>query len=295
MRKTIGIDLGGTYIKGMLMLESGEVLAKHTIATGEHVGDNWKDTVKQMLQYLEAKNSGQADAVGLSAPGLANEQNTAIAFLPNRLDGLEDFIWSDFLERKTLVLNDAHAAIMAENKFGVLQNYKNALMLTLGTGVGGGIIINGELYQGKHQRAGHLGHIAVNLGDDELSILGIPGSLEYSIGNYSIQKRSHGRYKSTHDLVQAYNKGDSIATFLWLDAVRKLAIAIASLINAFAPDAIALSGGIVLAGDSLFTPLRDFINVYEFKPYNFATPIFKSEFDDFAGAMGAAAFSLSKN
>jgi glucokinase len=295
MRKTIGIDLGGTYIKGMLMLESGEVLAKHTIATGEHVGDNWKDTVKQMLHYLETKNGGIADAVGLSAPGLANEQNTAIAFLPNRLDGLENFIWSDFLERKTLVLNDAHAAIMAENKFGVLQNYKNALMLTLGTGVGGGIIINGELYQGMHQRAGHLGHIAVNLGDDELSILGIPGSLEYSIGNYSIEKRTHGRYKSTHDLVQAYKKGDSFATFLWLDAVRKLAIAISSLINAFAPDAIALSGGIVLAGDALFTPLRDFIDVYEFKPYNFMTPIFKSEFDDFAGAMGAAAFSLSKN
>jgi glucokinase len=295
MRKTIGIDLGGTYIKGVLMLENGEVLAKHTIATGEHVGDDWKETVRQMLQYLEAQNGGLADAVGLSAPGLANEQNTAIAFLPNRLEGLENFIWSDFLERKTLVLNDAHAAIMAEAKFGVLKNYKNALMLTLGTGVGGGIIINGELYQGMHQRAGHLGHIAVNLGDDELSILGIPGSLEYSIGNYSIQKRSHGRFSSTHDLVEAYEKGETFATYLWLDAVRKLGVSLASLINAFAPDAIALSGGIVLAGDALFTPLRDFINVYEFKPYNFSTPIFKSEFDDFAGAMGAAAFSLSKN
>ncbi len=293
MRKTIGIDLGGTYIKGVLMQEDGTLLTKHTIATGQHEGE-WKDIVKQMLGYLENANGGPTDSVGLSAPGLANETNTAIAYLPNRLEGLENFIWSDYLSRKTMVLNDAHAAIMAEARFGVLKSYKNALMLTLGTGVGGGILINGELYQGQFQRAGHLGHLAINLGDDELSILGIPGSLEYAVGNYSVERRTQGRYKSTHELVKAYEAGETFATFIWLDTVRKLAIGIASLVNAFSPEAIALSGGIVLAGDSLFKPLKDFIDIYEFNPYQISTSILKSEFDDFAGATGAAGFSLLK-
>jgi glucokinase len=293
MRTAIGIDLGGTYIKGLLMLENGEIVCKHSIPTGEHNAD-WKAVVKEMHAFLEQKNNGPADSVGLSAPGLANEQNSAIAYLPNRLEGLENFVWGDFLGCQTYVLNDAHSAIMAEAKFGVLKIYKNALMLTLGTGVGGGILINGELYQGMHQRAGHLGHLAVNLGDDELSILGVPGSLEYTIGNYSIERRSHGRFKSTHDLVEAYKNGNAFATYIWLDSVRKLGVAIASLVNAFSPEAIALSGGIVLAGESLFRPLQEFVDIYEFNPYQKSTPILKSEFDDFAGAMGAAAFSLSK-
>ncbi len=293
MRKTIGIDLGGTYIKGVLMQEDGTLLTKHSIATGLHEGD-WKATVKQMLAYLENANGGPTDSVGLSAPGLANEHNTAIAYLPNRLEGLENFIWTDYLERETWVLNDAHAAIMAEAKFGVLRPYKNALMLTLGTGVGGGILVNGELFQGQFQRAGHLGHIALNLGDDELSILGIPGSLEYAVGNYSVERRTQGKYTSTHELVNGYEAGDTFATYIWLDTIRKLAVAIASLVNAFSPEAIALSGGIVLAGNSLFKPLKDFIDIYEFNPYQISTPILKSEFDDYAGATGAAGFSLSK-
>ena len=293
MKKTIGIDLGGTYIKGVLMLENGEIIEKHTIPTDEQEG-NWKVAVKEMLQHLENVNNGLADSVGLSAPGLANTENTTISYLPNRLDGLENFDWSAYLERKIIVVNDAHAAIMAEAKYGVLKPYKNALMLTLGTGVGGGILLNGELYQGQFQRAGHFGHMAINVGDDELSILGIPGSLEYAIGNYSVERRSQGKYASTRDLVRAYESKDTFATYIWLDSVRKLSIAIASLINTYSPEAIAVSGGIVLAGDSLFKPLQDFIEIYEFNPYKISTPILKSEFDDFAGATGAAAFALTK-
>jgi glucokinase len=95
-------------------------------------------------------------------------------------------------------------------------------------------------------------------------------------------------------LVNAYLDQDPWATYIWLDSLRKLAIALGSLINVFSPDAIALSGGMVLAGDALFKPLQAFIDIYEFNPFDKPTPVLRSKFDDLAGAIGAAAFSLSK-
>ncbi len=96
--------------------------------------------------------------------------------------------------------------MIAEAKYGVIKGYKNAVLLTLGTGVGGGILINGELYQGQSQMAGHFGHISINPNDDELSIVGMPGSLEYAIGNYSIHRKSLGRFASTQELVNAFKE-----------------------------------------------------------------------------------------
>jgi glucokinase len=247
-----------------------------------------------MVNFLKAKSQNQVEIIGLSAPGLANAENSCIAHLPNRLFGLENFVWADYFGTQTLVLNDAHAALMAEAKFGAVRGYKNAILLTLGTGVGGGILINGELYQGLSQMAGHLGHISINSSDDERSILGIPGSLEYALGNYSIEKRSMGKFKSTHELLKAHTENDSFATWLWLDAVRKLAIAMASLINVFSPEIIVLSGGITLAGNLLFEPLQTFIDLYEFRPKGKKTRIEKAHFDDLSGAIGAAAFALGK-
>jgi glucokinase len=294
MKTAIGIDLGGTNVKGILLNEKGEVLLKHYIPTSDEGDERWRVNVLEMVNFLKAKSQNQVETIGLSAPGLANAENSCIAHLPNRLLGLENFVWADYFGIQTVVLNDAHAALMAEAKFGAVRGYKNAILLTLGTGVGGGILINGELYQGLSQMAGHLGHISINISDDERSILGIPGSLEYALGNYSIEKRSMGKFKSTHELLKAYSENDSYATWLWLDAVRKLAIAMASLINVFSPEIIVLSGGITLAGNLLFEPLQTFIDLYEFRPKGKKTKIEKAHFDDLSGAIGAAAFALGK-
>ncbi len=294
MRTAIGIDLGGTNVKGILLNEKGDVLHKHYIPTSDEGDEKWKENVLEMVRCLKEKGQNQAEIVGLSAPGLANVDNSCIAHLPNRLSGLENFVWADYFGTQTLVLNDAHAALMAEAKFGAAKGYKNAILLTLGTGVGGGILINGELYQGLSQMAGHLGHISIDTSDDERSILGIPGSLEYALGNYSIEKRSMGKFKSTHELLKAYSENDSFATWLWLDSVRKLAITMASLINVFSPEIIVLSGGITLAGKLLFEPLQTFIDLYEFRPKGKKTKIEKAHFDDLSGAIGAAAFALGE-
>ena len=294
MKVAIGIDLGGTNVKGILLKENGEILQKHYFPTRDDSEGKWKLNVLEMVNYLKKIYKKPIEIIGLSAPGLANETNTCIAHLPNRLLGLENFIWEEYFETKTFVINDAHAALMAEAKFGAVKGYKNAILITLGTGVGGGILINGELYQGLSQMAGHIGHVSINANDDELSILGIPGSLEYALGNYSIERRSMGKFKSTFDLIKAFKENDPFAQWLWLDSIRKLSISLASFINVFSPEIIVLSGGITWAGEFLFEPLSAFVDLFEFRPKGKKTKIEKAHFDDLSGAIGAAAFALGK-
>ncbi|MCW3091711.1 MAG: hypothetical protein JWP81_2780 [Ferruginibacter sp.] len=294
MKHAIGIDLGGTNIKGILLDEHGHTLHQHSIPTNDDANGKWKEKVFEMVDYLKNRVSISVDVIGLSCPGLANEHNKCIIHLPVRLEGLINFNWEDYFGITTFVINDAHAALIAEAKFGALQGYKNAVLLTLGTGVGGGILINGELYQGQSQMAGHFGHVSINSNDDELSIIGMPGSLEYAIGNYAVRRRSLGHFESTHELVKAYQKNEPFGTWLWLDLIRKLALGIASIGNSLSPEAVVLAGGITQAGENLLNPLKNFLAIYEHWPNNKSTPVIVAKFGDMSGAIGAAAFSFSK-
>jgi glucokinase len=215
--------------------------------------------------------------------------------MPGRLDGLENLIWTDYLDEKAVwVLNDAHAALIAEAKFGIGQGIKNIVMLTWGTGVGGGVLINGELYQGNYQMAGHLGHMILDVYNEDPGIVGMPGTLENAIGDATVSKRSFGRIQSTHELVKAYRQGDSFATYIWLNTVRQLALGLCSLCNLLSPELIILGGGVTKAGDALYKPLADFIDVYEWKNTGKKTPIKQAGYGEMAGAAGAAGFAFDK-
>lgn len=293
-KHAIGIDLGGTNIKGILIDETGNIIAQAHTPTNDGSGGAWKVAIAETVKTLKNQTE-HLIGVGLSAPGLPNETNECIASLPNRLDGLEYFHWGNYLNEKVYVLNDAHAALMAEARFGAAKGLRNVVLLTLGTGVGGGILINGELYQGLYQKAGHLGHLTVDATDWSQSILGMPGSIEESIGNYSIEKRSQGAFKSTYELLQAFQAGDYWASYVWLTSVQKLSVTIAGLINAFSPDAVVLSGGVTQANEHLFDPLSSFMKYYEFRPKGYAgTPIMKAHYGDMAGALGVASFAMAK-
>ena len=188
------------------------------------------------------------------------------------------------------MLNDAVAALMAEATLGSARDRKNVVMLTLGTGVGGAILIDGKPYQGSFQKAGHIGHISLNC-EDHVDITGMPGSLEDAIGNCTIHKRSMGKYKDTHSLLEAYRKGDHFAKWVWLSSVRKLSIAIASISNMISPECVILGGGITEAGNDLVEPLNSFLSVYEWRPGGNKVEIVKAQFNDMAGAIGAACFA----
>lgn len=294
MEKVIGIDLGGTLIKGVLMNEHGEVLLQKSLPTNDQgAASEWKNVVKQLVRELKESGRVTVCPVGIAAPGIPNEKHSAISFMPGRMEGIENFHWNDFLEEKeAFVLNDAHAALMAESSCGAGKGLKNIVLLTLGTGVGGGILIDGKLYTGLGLMAGHFGHITINASNDESGITGSPGTLEQAIGNTTVYRRSAGKYSSTSDLVKAFISGDNFARYVWLDSVRKLSLAICSISNSISPDAVILGGGITNAGDNLFGPLMEFMNVYEWRPGGKKTRILQAQYSELSGAVGAAAFAL---
>ncbi len=289
----IGIDLGGTRIKGVALDQEGNQLEQVYTPTEDNAGQHWKIAIKDTVHKLQKKLNGFEYVMGISAPGIPDENNAAISFMPGRLQGLEGFNWTEYLDHKTYVANDAIAAMAAEARFGEAKGIRHAVMLTLGTGVGGAILIDGKIYQGAFQKAGHMGHMTVD-SEGENDICNLPGSLEEAIGNCSLEKRSAGKYAYTHQLVDDYRKGDPFASWLWLSSVRKLSIAIASLTNILSPEKIILGGGITAADKDLFEPLASFMQVYEWRAGGNKVEIVKARFGDLSGAIGAAGFALMK-
>jgi len=287
---TIGIDLGGTRIKGVALDAEGNIL--HQCYTPTNDGDDhvWKQAVKKVVQDLRSFSNAGDTPIGISAPGIPNENNTAIACMPGRMQGLENFSWTSFVKQPVWILNDAVAALMAEAKLGAAKNKRNVAMLTLGTGVGGALLIDGKPYQGTFQKAGHMGHMVID-SDGEQDITGMPGSLEDAIGNVTITQRSQGKFQSTHELLEACRNGNPLAQSVWLTSVRKLAIGIASITNILSPECVVLGGGITEAGAELFEPLENFMTLYEWRIGGNKTEIVKAVFGDMAGAIGAACFA----
>ena len=286
----IGIDLGGTRIMGVSIDTGGNILEQLYADTNDGDDATWKlgvaDVVQQLFESIKSNH-----AIGISAPGLPNNTNTAIAYMPGRMQGLENLVWKDYLKHPAYVINDAVAALMAEATFGSAQGMKHVVMITLGTGVGGAILIDGKPYQGMFNKAGHIGHMVI---DDEgdRDVTGMPGSLEECIGNCTVEKRSDGKFTNTKELLDAYRNGDALAKDVWLKSVRQLAIGLASVTNILSPERIVLGGGITDADADLFDPLHEYMEQYEWRAGGNRVMIVKATFGDMAGAMGAACFAL---
>ncbi len=290
----IGIDIGGTRIKAVAMDGQGNILFHSYQPTQDGDDTVWKKNIADAVATVKQKLNSNEVLIGISAPGLPDEKNECIAFMPGRLQGLENFNWGNFLEHPAYVINDAVSALMAEAKLGACKDKKHAVMLTLGTGVGGAILIDGKPYQGAFNKAGHIGHMVI---DDEgdIDVTGMPGSLEECMGNCTIEKRSKGKFQSTQELLDAYRNGDEFAKSIWMKSVRQLGIGIASITNILSPEIVVLGGGITEAGSDLFQPLSHFMDMYEWRAGGNKTTIVKAIHGDLAGAIGAACFALEKN
>lgn len=289
---SIGIDIGGTRIKTVLLDADGNMLHQTYQPTNDGDGTEWKQTIKDIILEIKEKFSDYELVAGISAPGLPNDDNTAIAHMPGRMQGLENFIWSEHLQLPTLVLNDAVAAMVAESKFGAARKKQHAVMVTLGTGVGGAILIDGKPYQGAFGKAGHIGHMVIDHTGD-CDVTGMPGSLEQCIGNCTIEKRSNGKFISTHELMKAYHEGDAWAKEVWLKSVKQLALGLASVSNILSPQVIVIGGGITEAGEALFAPLNEYMAQYEWRAGGKKTEIVRAVFGDVAGSIGAAFHAMS--
>ena len=292
-RITIGIDLGGTRIKGVAIEANGSILHQTYTPTNDGEGEIWKTAVAKTVNDLKGKLKNKNIPVGISAPGIPNKENTSIVFMPGRLQGLEHFYWNDYLKSPAYVLNDGIAALITESKIGAAKESTNAIMITLGTGVGGALLINKQPFQGSLNKAGHIGHTVID-SDGEHDITNMPGSLKDCMGNCTIEKRSNGIFRSTHDLLIAYRSGDEFAKKVWLTSVKKLAIGLASASNLISPDTIIVGGGIAEANDDLFIPLKKWFDEFDWQTSNSQVKIVKATQGDLAGAIGAAFFAMSK-
>ncbi|HMJ65075.1 MAG TPA: ROK family protein [Candidatus Binatia bacterium] len=285
----LGIDLGGTSIKAMAVSSEGNVLAKVNQPFEQEVRFDWAEKIRAIVSRLQSEQKSAAACMGISAPGLAARDDRSIAYMPERLQGLEGLIWSEYLKTPFAipVLNDAHSALLGEAWIGAARGFQDVILLTLGTGVGGAAMVDGRLLRGHIGRAGHLGHISLDP-DGPLDCTGTPGALELAIGNCTIEQRSAGKFKTTHDLIEAHKTGADDATAIWLASVKALAAAICSFVNILDPEAAIIGGGIARAGDLLFKPLREFLDAMEWQPGGQRVKLLPAQLGEFAGAAGAA-------
>jgi glucokinase len=267
----------------------GIALCQENISFDPERDREWAGAIRAVLKQFTDHLGHAPLHVGLSAPGLAARDRRSIAYLPNRLHGLEGLDWTAFLGLPAMVpvLNDAHAALIGENWLGAARGLRNVVLLTLGTGVGGAAIVDGHLLRGHTGKAGHLGHTSLDP-NGAPDICNTPGSLEIMMGNDNVRERTEGRFATTHELIKAHESGDAFATRVWMRSVRALAAAIASFSNILDPEAIIIGGGIARSGETLFCPLRELVSRFEWKVCGHEVKLVPAQLGELAGAYGAA-------
>ena len=291
-RFILGIDLGGTHVKGLVVDEWGRVHAEDTRPTEDGAAGAWRDNVRRVVAGLQGRFPTIAVA-GLCAPGLASRDEKMIVSMPGRLRGLEGLDWSGELGLPTVVLNDAHAALLGEVWLGAARGGTNVLMVTLGTGVGGAAMVDGRLLRGHLGRAGHVGHLSLDPAGQP-DIVRTPGSLEDAMGDCTVGQRSGGRFATTRELVAAVIAGDEAARAVWERSTGALGAALAGLINVLDPQMIVLGGGIAAAGEVLFRPLAVALDRMEWRIGATGVALVPAKLGAQAGAFGAVYRALQK-
>jgi glucokinase len=292
MNYLLGLDIGGTSVKGVAVMPDGHLVQRYHEPFDLDHPMGFALAADAILKKA-ASSLGQPSGIGVSAPGIAGREGRFIDFMPGRFEGLEKLDWGNRFGRPegVPVLNDAHAALLGEVWLGAARNAQDAVLLTLGTGVGGAILSEGRLLRGHAGKGGHLGHMSLDP-EGPPDICNAPGSLESAIGNLNIAERSGGRFATTLDMIQAHEQGDPEATRVWLHSVKHLAAAIASLGNILDPEIVILGGGISRSGRALLDPLEKFLEAMEWRPGGRHLRLALAELGDLAGAYGAAHHSL---
>ena len=276
----IGIDIGGMSIKGAAVDSNGRVYEKFSMPfikgePGEETIRKLAETVKEYIAAngLENKIAG----IGLGSPGTLDVKNGIVNYANNL--GWENLhvadIFHEILPYPVRLTNDANAASLGEAKFGAGKSYDNIIMLTLGTGVGGGIIINGKLYEGNEGKGAELGHSVIVV-DGEQCTCGRKGCLEtYASATALIRETKKAMHSNRRSLMwkvcpdidlvggkvpfEAAKQGDKTAIDVLDNYIKYLGEGILNFCNIFRPNVVVLSGGIANAGDYLFDRVNQYI------------------------------------
>jgi len=301
----LGIDIGGGSAKVSLVDEASNVHHQALVDLVDRVDDPATNRAARVDVVIRA--IAQATAAGappatvtVATPGIVDAAHRRIVSLPGKLAGLEGVDWTTELAARApahavavTVLNDAHAAVLGEARLGAGRGAFDVAMLTLGTGVGGGVVLGGRLLEGRNRRAGHLGHISLDP-YGEPSVFPTPGSLEWHLGDAYASARTGGRYVSNEAIVAAARRGQAAAAADWQRMVRVLAVGIASIVNAFDCERVILGGGLVLAGPMLFDPLTRELAEVEWRPGGIAVEVVPAALGRHSGSVGAAVFGRER-
>jgi glucokinase len=231
--------------------------------------------------------------VGLGLPGPIDTERGVVHFFPN-IPGWKEVNLKSILEKNLKLAvfldNDAKMMCLAEHKLGAAVGARQAVCITLGTGVGGGIIINGSLYRGSNNASGEIGHLPLNEKGPRCNCGGY-ACLEAYIGSNRILKEVRGLFKrdiSLEELSSKALKQDRKAMTIWLRVAKRLGIALAGVINLLNPDCIVIGGGIAGAGRILFDKVRDTIRERAMPVQARHVKVLKAKLGNDAGVIGAA-------
>ena len=302
----IGIDLGGTSVKAALCTDDGAILIKQSVPTKTGDPDGLRADMKQLALALCTSGGVQPDeveSIGIGVPGSYDKPSCTLRFGTNL--GMNDVCFAETFQPEfgcTVQLdNDANCAALGEATAGAGQNVKNMLMVTLGTGVGGGIIIDGKLYTGCNGIAGELGHIVIRR-DGEPCNCGRKGCLEayasaasfvkfaeraLAAGRESMLQENAGHLNAKM-ICDAVDAGDALACELFDEYCVNLSIGLADFINIFQPESIVLGGGLAGYGEKLLEPLRRLTLPQTFRSDARNTEIVCASLGNDAGLIGAA-------
>jgi len=303
----IGLDFGGTSIKIGVCRGPEMVGRSEPIPTSGHDSvDALIDAMVLKISHLRADFPGIC-AIGAGVPGFVNHAEGFIHQLTN-VPGWKEIPFRDILEAKTglpvSVENDANAMAYAEWKHGAARGMSHAVCVTLGTGVGGGLILNGQLFRGATYGAGEIGQMSIDA-RGTAGNYGNFGALEKYVGNQQIEDYALGLYTragkmrkpgecSPHQLAEAAAQNDPIALQVWTDVADWLGTALSSIVWLLNPDAVIVGGGVAKAGELLFGPLSR-------RMQSTLNPVFwdrlrllPARFGNEAGIIGCAALALQE-
>ncbi len=307
----IGIDLGGTDIKSGLVASDGRVVARRSVPTEAdcgvaHVLDKIVCEI-EVLRALAPGDSGGIAAVGVGAPGTLSHRRGVVISPPN-LPGWRDVPIVDRVGSVTglrvVLENDANNAVWGEYVCGAGRGARGVVMLTLGTGIGGGIVVDGRLHRGVHESAAELGHTIVEIGGRPCAC-GQRGCLEAYASAANTAARAaelldagetsclgeivaRGEALTAAAVSDAAAAGDVPASRVWSDTCRYLAVACINIWHGFDPDRILLAGGMSAAGRRLLDPVRAGVESMASTMFGEGPDIRIAELGNDAGFVGAA-------
>jgi len=316
VKYAIGVDLGGTFIKIGIVNEKGKIVKKVEIESKAMEGP--KEVVKQLsrgVKLVLSNNKYKIEGIGIGSPGLVNAKKGIVENPPN-FPGWDRVNLKKTIQKEfaliTEIENDANAAAVGELIYGSGKKLKSFIMVTLGTGVGGGIIFNRKVYRGDSGAAGEIGHVTIDYNGAPCNC-GSVGCIETFIGNnYLIQRIKKDLSKNTGSAVLKLVEGDTkkitpriiheaalledeFAKSVIIDSGKKLGHALASVVNVLDIANVIVGGGVAGFGELLFTSLEHSIKERVLIPIKPRIKVIPAKLKNEAGIKGASALVFYKS